>query len=106
VICFVDPRLNNGLTELGRRFAFSAMHHSLALADFSDATFEILSFPRVKASLDRYVRVFTFDPSEIVSEDEINNGIDKTYKIWIEVLAERQEEAHRHTSTGTDGFRF
>jgi hypothetical protein len=100
VICFVDPRLNNGLTELGRRFAFSAMHHSLALADF------FLSFPRVKASLDRYVRVFTFDPSEIVSEDEINNGIDKTYKIWIEVLAERQEEARRHTSTGTDGFRF
>jgi hypothetical protein len=104
VMCFIDPRLNGGLTALGRQFAFSAMYHSLALGDFSEATFEIFRFPRFATADERYVRVHQFEPSELVSEDEINAAIDKTYKIWIEVLAEREEKARRHPPTGTGGM--
>jgi hypothetical protein len=101
IVCFIDPRLNGGLTALGRRFAFSAMYHNLALADFSEATFEILRFPKFKGADERYVRLHQFEPSEVVGEDEINTAIDRTYKIWIEVLAEREEETRRHPPTGT-----
>jgi hypothetical protein len=104
VVCFIDPRLHGGLTALGRQFAFSAMYHNLALGDFSEATFEILRFPRFAIANERYVRVHQFGPSELVSEDEINEAIDKTYKIWIEVLADREEEARRHPPTGTGGM--
>ncbi|MGO8922546.1 MAG: hypothetical protein ACLQF4_06365 [Xanthobacteraceae bacterium] len=107
VVCFIDPRLHNGLTALGRRFTFSAMHHNLALGDFSQATFEILRFPKLKEIDDRYVRIYEFNISELVGEDEMNEAINKTYEIWAEVLAEREEEVRRHPSTGTEGqFRF
>jgi hypothetical protein len=104
VVCFIDPRLNGGLTALGQRFAFSAMHYNLALADFSEATFDILRFPKFKGGDERYVHVHQFEPSEVVSEGEINAAIDRTYKVWIEVLAEREEEARRHSPTGTGGL--
>jgi hypothetical protein len=104
VVCFMDPRLNGGLTALGRRFAFSTMYHNLALADFSEAAFEILRFPKIKDADERRVRVYQFNPSEVVSQEEINAAIDTTYKIWIEVLAEREEEARRHPPTGTGGL--
>jgi hypothetical protein len=103
VVCFIDPRLN-GLGTLGLRFTFSAMYHNLAFGDFSDATFEILRFPKIKGTDKRYVHVHQFDASEVVGEDEINAAIDKTYKIWVEVLAERKEEARRHAPTGTGGL--
>jgi hypothetical protein len=92
------------MTPLGRRFAFSAMYHNLTLADFSEATFEILRFPKFNGADERHVQVHQFDQSEVVSEDEINTAIDRTYKIWIEVLAEREEEARRHPPTGTGGL--
>jgi hypothetical protein len=63
-----------------------------------------LRFPKNKEADDRCVRVFQFDRLEIVSEDEINAAIDKTYKIWVEVLAERDEEARRYAATGTGGL--
>lgn len=107
VMSFIDPRLQNGLTALGRQFAFSAMYHNLALGDFSEARFEILRFPKVKESTKRYVQVFQFDKSTLVSEDEINDAINKTYEIWAQVLAEREEETRRRPATGTAGqFQF
>jgi hypothetical protein len=104
VVCFIDPRLRDGLTTLGRRFVFSAMYHNLAVADFSDVTFEILRFPKAKNSGERLIQVHKFSPSEVVSEREINEAIDKTYKMWVEVLAEREQEATRNPPTGTGGL--
>jgi hypothetical protein len=103
VACFIDPRLKDGLNTLGWRFAFSTMYHNLALGDFSGATFEILRFPRIKGAKERHVQIHQFDPSEVVSEVEINDAIDRTYKIWWEVLAERLEEERRRPATGTSG---
>ena len=107
VVSFIDPRLQNGLTALGRQFAFSAMYHNLAIGDFSEATFEILRLPRIKDSNERFVQVFQFDVSELVSEDDINQAINKTYEVWAKVLAEREEEERRRPATGTNGqFQF
>jgi hypothetical protein len=104
VICYIDPRVNGGLSALGRRFSFSAMYHNLALGDFSEAHFEILRFPKVKGSNERVVQTYQFQKAQLVSEAEINDAVDKTYKIWMQVLAEREEEARRDTRTGTGGL--
>jgi hypothetical protein len=104
VVCFIDPRLREGLTALGQRFAFSAMYHNLALGDFSEATFEILRFPKVKGAEGRHVQVHKFDPSQVVGEADLNEAIDRTYKIWVEVLAEREQEARQNPPTGTGGL--
>ena len=107
VLSFVDPRLQDGLGILGRTFVFSAMHHLVAVGDFEGARLEILRFPQNKFTGQREVEVFTFDERDIVEEVVLNEAIDRTFKIWREILAERTEEARRHPSTGTNnGFSF
>jgi hypothetical protein len=107
VLSFVDPRLTDGLGLWGRTFVFSAMHHLVAVGDFEGARLEILRFPRNKFTGEREVEVFTFDERDAVAEAVLNQAIDRTFKIWREVLAERTEEARRRPPTGTDdGFGF
>jgi hypothetical protein len=107
VLSFVDPRLQDGLGVLGRTFVFSAMHHLVAVGDFEGARLEILRFPKNKITGEREVDVFTFDERDIVEEALLNEAIDRTFKLWREILAERTEEARRHLPTGTaDGFGF
>jgi hypothetical protein len=106
VLAFIDPRLTDGLTALGRLFMFSAMHHTVAVGDFEGARLEILRFPRNQYSGEREVEVFSFDERDVVEEAVLNEAIDRTYKIWREIVAERTEEARRQPPTGTGGGGF
>jgi len=107
VLAFVDPRLTDGLSNMGRLFIFSAMHHQFAVGDFEAARFEILRFPRDRYTGERRVEVFTFNEGDAVDLITLNDAIDRTFKIWREILDERTEEMRRHPPTGTDdGFSF
>lgn len=105
VVCYVDPRRpGSGLTTLGRRFAFSIMHHNLAVNDFSEAKFQIFRFPSIPGSKDkkRSVEMFEFDPVELLDENELNEAITRTYQLWHKVLEERREEARRTAAGGNN----
>lgn len=102
VLAFVDPRRTDGLSVLGRLFIFSAMHHQFAVGDFEGAQFEILRFPLDQFTGKRKVEVFKFNESDVIDLPTLNEAIDRTFKIWREILAERTEEMRRHRSTGTD----
>jgi hypothetical protein len=108
VLSFLDPRLTDGLGIFGRTFVFSAMHHNVAIGDFKGAKLEIVRFPLNKYTGKREVEIFTFDERDVVEEAVLNAAIDRTYKIWNEILAERIERARREPPTGTDdgGFGF
>lgn len=103
VLAFIDPRLTDGLSPLGRTFIFSAMYHTVALGDFEGARLEILRLPKNKYTGQRNVDVFTFDEYDVVEEETLNEAIDRTYKIWHEILAERSKEIRQQSPTGTDG---
>jgi hypothetical protein len=107
VLSFVDPRLQDGLGALGRTFVFSAMHRLVAVGDFEEARLEILRLPKNKLTGERQVEVFTFDKRDALEEVVLNEAIDRTFKIWREILAERTAEVRRQRPTGSDnGFGF
>lgn len=107
VLAFIDPRLTDGLTPLGRLFIFSAMYHTVAVGDFEGARLEILRAPWNPFTKEREVEVFTFDERDAVDEATLNAAIDRTYNIWRVIVAERTDDARRQPPTGTnDGFGF
>jgi hypothetical protein len=108
VLSFLDPRLTDGLGIFGRTFVFSAMYHNIAVGDFEGAKLEIVRFPFNKYTGKREVEIFTFDERDIVEEAELNRAIDRTYKIWNEILKERTAASAFAKLTGTDdgGFGF
>jgi hypothetical protein len=101
----LDPRrpASDGLGIFGRTFVFSAMHHNIAVGDFAGARLEIVRFPLSKYTGNREVEIFTFDERDVVEESVLNEAIDRTYKIWNEILAERSAAARRQAPTGTEG---
>lgn len=103
VICYMDPRRGSCLTELARKFVFSVMYHNLALEDFSEAQFQIFNFPESDNGK-RRVEVHQFNKKELVDEDDINESIDHTYKIWHEILEERKKEVAPHIPDSGDLF--
>ncbi len=103
VLSFVDPRSQDGLGILGRTFVFSAMHHLVAIGDFEGARLEILRFPKNRFTGERDVQVFTFDARDAVSEAVLNDAIDRTFKIWREILDERTDEARRQPPSDIGG---
>jgi hypothetical protein len=84
----------------------AAMHHNVAIGDFKGARLEIVRFPMNKYTGKREVEVFTFDERDVVEEVVLNAAIDRTYKIWNEILAERTERTRREPPTGTDDASF
>ncbi len=107
VLSFVDPRLQDGLGVLGRTFVFSSMHRLIAVGDFEGARLEIIRLPKNKVSGEREVEVFTFDAQDALEDMVLNEAIDRTFKIWHEILAERTDKVRRQLPTGSDnGFGF
>jgi hypothetical protein len=106
VLSFLDPRLTDGLGIFGRTFVFSAVYHNVAIGDFAGARLEIVRFPLNKYTGKREVEIFKFDERDVVEETALNAAIDRTYKIWNEILAEWTAEARRRTGTDDDGFGF
>jgi hypothetical protein len=103
VLSFLDPRLTDGLGMLGRTFVFSAMYRNVAVGDFVGARLEIVRFPLNKYTGKREVELFTFDERDVVEESVLNEAINRTYKVWNEILAERTAAARRQPPTGTEG---
>lgn len=96
VIPFLDPRRNNSLGRLGRRFAFSMMHQGIRVADpdFENAALEII---HAGSSLNgaRTLNFHSDDGVELYSFEELDQMVRETYEIWREVLAEREEEERK-----------
>jgi hypothetical protein len=83
------------------------MHHNIGIGDFGGAKLEIVRFPLNKNTRKREVEIFKFDERDVVEEAVLNDAIDRTYRIWNEILVERKATA-RHRLVGTDdgGFDF
>lgn len=101
VIMYFDPRKAKGLTEAGRRFVFSAMHHHIRVndPDLFDARLLIVQFGQ---AVDGFRPVIPqFDESvELHSYEELDAMVVETYRVWAEVLQERADKERR---TGTGG---
>ena len=93
--CFVfaDPRLSNPFTRDGRRFALSLMHERIRVPDpdFAESRLAIVQFGKGEGGA-RSIRMFDAADVELFSFDQLNEMIDETYKIWIEVLQERADD--------------
>jgi len=101
---FVDPRISNPLTRLARKFALSMMHERIRVPDpdFAEARLLVAQFGKSDEGR-RTIKLF--EETELFSFDQLNEMIDEAYKLWIEVLEERVEEARRK-SAGTTPFGF
>jgi|SRR6185312_2217970 len=102
--CFVfaDPRLSNPLTKLGRRFTFSMMHQRIRVPDpdFFESRLLITQFTKGLNGA-RDIRLFDAAEIELYTVDQLNEMIDETYKIWLEVLRERVEDEHKKAAGST-----
>lgn len=100
-----DPRRGNGYNKLAHSFVFSAMYHHIARGDFADARFRIASFPVNRSEKTRSIRYVDMTPEHLIEYEKLNGAVQETYKIWFEVLEEREEEARRRRpATGTGGL--
>jgi hypothetical protein len=103
---FVDPRISNPLTQVGRKFVLSLMHERIRVPDpdFADSRLLVVQFGRADLSK-RVIRLFEPTDSGLFGFDELNEMIDETYRLWIEVLEERADEMRRKP-TGTTPLGF
>ena len=72
--------------------------------DFDGARLLVLQFGKTDEGK-RPPRIFDSADSGLFSFDELNEMIDETYRLWIEVLAEREEDV-RKKPTGSTPFGF
>lgn len=100
---FVDPRLTAPLTKLARRFVFSLMHERIRSADpdFAGAQLVVAQFDKAEKGK-RSIRLYHAEDVELFTFDQLNEMIDETYKLWIEVLQERVKSK----PTGSTPFGF
>jgi hypothetical protein len=99
---FADPRISSPLTQEGRKFVLSIMNERIRVPDpdFADAQLLIVQFGKGEHGT-RVIREFPAGESKLFSFDELNEMIDETYKMWIEVLVERTEEVRKRPSGST-----
>lgn len=97
---FIDPRRTRGLSASGRRFAFSMAHHRVRelYPDLAGAELAIFRFPSVtdaRGVTARRLQTFLAADGPLYTYEELDLMVAKTYQIWQQVLAERQDEARR-----------
>ncbi len=99
---FVDPRLSNPLTQVACRFVLSMMHERIRVPDpdFADSRLLVIQFGRADDAK-RAIRLFESADSGLFSFDELNEMIDETYRLWIEVLEERADEMRKKPTGST-----
>ncbi len=98
---YIDPRRTKGLTELGRRFTFSMMHERIRAADDDFAHIDlgvIRFFDNDDGS--RSVKFYSDEEVELYSLEELEAMVSSTYRIWQEVVEEREAD-NRRKRTGT-----
>jgi hypothetical protein len=93
---FADPRISNPLTREGRKFVLSLMHERIRVPDpdFAKSRLVIAQFGKGEGGI-RTIRLFDSAEVELFNFDQLNEMIDETYKIWIEVLNERADEERK-----------
>ncbi|MDR6755155.1 hypothetical protein J2Y48_000428 [Mycoplana sp. BE70] len=99
---FIDPRRKNGLGKLGRRFAFSMMHERIRAADedFAGLNLGIIRFSDNDDG-SRTAKLHSDHDMELYSLHELEAMVASTYRIWQEVVDEREAETRRRpTGTG------
>jgi hypothetical protein len=96
---FADPRISNPLTREGRKFALSLMHERIRVPDpdFTEARLVVAQFGKGEGGA-RTIRLFDAAEVELFDVDQLNEMIDETYRIWIEVLRERVDEDRKKAS--------
>lgn len=97
---YFDPRQSNPLNEYAMRFAFSMMHERLRVddLDFSDVELTIFRFG-VGDQGNRFVRQFNAKSFDLYTRDQLNEMITLTYRLWVEELTIRSNEAQKATGT-------
>lgn len=95
-----DCRRQRGLSEIGRKFAFSMMHEQIRIGypDFFDANLCILQYPSNDDN-SRYVKPH-FVPDSLFDLKELSSMVEETYAIWSEVLDERRYEEPKRAVGG------
>jgi hypothetical protein len=104
LVPFFDPRRSSlRLTEDGRRFAFSVMNERIRLADpdLAEVGLGVFQFDQVQTQ-GRVLRLRTDEGVPLYSFDELDQMVAETYKIWEEVLADR-DMANRRQAGGKRG---
>jgi hypothetical protein len=103
---FADPRISNPLTRDGRKFVLSLMHERIRVPDpdFAESRLVVVQFGKGEGGA-RTIRLFDATEGELFNIDQLNEMIDETYKIWIEVLQEREDDG-RQRPTGTNPMGF
>jgi hypothetical protein len=93
---FADPRISNPLTREGRKFVLSLMHERIRVPDpdFAESRLVVAQFGKGEGGA-RTIRLFNAAEGELYSVDQLNEMIDETYRIWIEVLHERADEERK-----------
>src|SRR5260370_39057186 len=89
---FADPRISNPLTRDGRKFVLSLMHERIRVPDpdFAKSRLVVAQFGKGEGGA-RTIRLFDAAEVELFNVDQLNEMIDETYKIWIEVLHQRAD---------------
>ena len=98
-----DLRRKEPLTETGRHFLFSAMHHRWR-ENYPDLSNIGLEDWRYEDNPSRTVRAILCSEQDLESYDAILTDVRETYEIWHAVLA--QSEAARRHGSGDDGPLF
>lgn len=96
VIAFVDPRGGGGLTPIGRKVVFSAMHVGLRSIDvgLEDARLLILQLPKDKRGNRRLIPHWS-DDEALFSYDEIERMSSITEALWLGLMTEEEERRRR-----------
>ena len=100
---FIDPRRSHGLGAAGRRFAFSMMHERIRNADedFANVELGILQFGAPnKENGGRRPELHIAATQPLYSLDELELMVASTYRIWQEVLEEREADMRRKAVRG------
>ena len=99
VVPFFDPRRSTRLSPSGRRFAFSVMHERIRVADpdLAGVRLCIIQFANVpkgprspKMHLDAGIPLYSFEELSFMTQE--------TYRIWHEVLDEREDGLRRRAA--------
>lgn len=99
---FLDPRVNKGLTSIGRRFVQSLMFERICAAepDFSDSKLLVLSTPKDINGL-RICKIHDDDKQNLFSVVTLNEMIDETYQIWAEIIYNKTAKKRGSSSGGS-----
>lgn len=91
----LDPRTSSSaLDAFGRSFAFSAMYWAIAgIADYVDIDLAIMRI--TDGRTERRAKLVEFNGHPTFSKSEVEDRIERTQQIWLDVQLERRDRSAR-----------